>query len=277
MVSRIATVLMATLALAACGTHRATGALGEAALARYDELCKFLPPDMQSYWFSDWATHPVNGRAIAPQRIARAASDFQSPPHIPGVGKQVSVEVTDYGIGNQAAHEKQRDDTWIADVPVAGHPTWQVRRDSEEGQTWWQAFVDSRYEVSATSRPLLLRALERSGNRASQLAFVPDLSVLADNPSDVVFCRPRPQPTTPFGGPSPTSVLVAQVHPEERRLEVFAVSRQLQIEDYYGMHGDPVIEETVKQDRYYVFSMQFSEPASWHLHLVMLFGTHFAI
>lgn len=67
------------------------------------------------------------------------------------------------------------------------------------------------------------------------------------------------------------------MHPEERRLEVFAVSRQLQIEDYYGMHGDPVIEETVKQDRYYVFSMQFSEPASWHLHLMMLFGTHFAM
>ncbi|MGK0202853.1 MAG: hypothetical protein ACI89X_000190 [Planctomycetota bacterium] len=268
------------LALTACASSPVTRDPGDDALRRFDELCQFLPPGMSSYWFSDWVselpTERAEGESIL---IARAASDFRSLPGIPGMGKESSVDVHDFSKGLYGGLEERTDD-WIIEPPIAGHPVRRTKATGEE-QVYWIAFVDKRFQVSATSRPLLVRALARSGTRQSLLAFMPDLSVLDAKTTDLIFCRPRPQPTTMFGAPSPTSTLMVQVHATEPRIEIFATERQRAIEDYFGRDGylkgrHTELSETLQHGSYHVFDLTYAK-RYWALELHLLYGQYLAI
>ena len=269
--------LVALIALTACASNADTRAHGNTALTRFDELCKFLPAGMQSYWLSDWSSEsPTTVDESEHRKIARAAKDFQSPPGIPGTGTETSVVVYDYGQGPHAHPATEIGEDWIQDAKIGEELVWRTQERPDQ-QTFWIAFVDGRYQVNATSRQLLTEALTRQETAQSILAFVPDLSVLASHTAEIIICRPRPQPTTPFGGPSPTSLMMLQVHAGQQRIEFFTTGAQPGIRDYYGQDRGIRIRDREGRSGYQVFDMTFPKPDSWHLHLIMLYGQHLAI
>lgn len=153
------------LGAASCAVTSTDQSSSASWLARFADAVRFVPPGMQSHWFSDHRNLGGDFAALPGPLRVQCARNFQAPRDV-GIGAYEGVTIQDHGAGPIPADVRVE-----LGEPRASIASTEVRwRSGLEAGTnrvleWetWSAIVDERFVVSATSEALLRQALARNG------------------------------------------------------------------------------------------------------------------
>lgn len=160
---------------------------------------------------------------FAADYVVTAGRDFE-PPEDLGIGVSRTIWIADVGVGGGAEEGLQRNLAgWEArEFAVDSTRCWHARPTQNRYEPeLWCAVVDDRFALLALKRDVLVDALARGTDLATELAPFGDLAVVAADTTEMMFLLPRPG-QLPTGMEAPAAPIVCAIQPAPWRLTMLS-------------------------------------------------------